>query len=75
MLHTLENLLLLRREPSQTKYGLDESPTVMVVETKSRKLGKKRGIQKTNWAFVETNKLLTYLGLSKQLVKRGNVSN
>ena len=35
--------------------GLDESLTVMVVETKSKKLGNNRGILKPSWAFVETN--------------------
>ena len=30
--------------------GLNESPTVMVVETKGKTLGKK-----TSWAFVKTN--------------------
>jgi hypothetical protein len=37
--------------------GLDESPTVMVIETKSKKskLGKNRGILKPSWTFVKTN--------------------
>ena len=35
--------------------GLDESPTVMVVETKQQPC-KNRGILKPSWAFVETNK-------------------
>ena len=41
--------------------GLDESTTVMVVETKSKKLGKNRGIIKHSWAFVETNTKKTLL--------------
>ena len=36
--------------------GLNESPTVMVVETnKKTKFGKNRGILKPIWAFVKTN--------------------
>ena len=37
--------------------GLNESPTVMVIETKKTKEtnnGKNRGILKPSWAFVET---------------------
>ena len=35
--------------------GLDESPTVMVVDNRKQKLDKNKGILKRSWAFVETN--------------------
>ena len=38
--------------------GLDESPTVMVVETNNRKLGKNRGILKPSWYLKSTMQIL-----------------
>ena len=40
---------------------LDESPTVTVGEmTTTKQLGNNRGILKPSWAFVETNKIITF---------------
>ena len=42
--------------PSQTRRGLDKSPTVLVGEKQPQQLRKNRGILNHSLAFVETKK-------------------
>ena len=42
--------------PSQTRRGLDKSPTVLVGEKQQQQLRKNMGILKPSLAFVETKK-------------------
>ena len=53
----IANILLVSTKVLLGFIGLNESPTVMVVEAKNnnKNLGKNRGILKPSRAFVETN--------------------